>query len=121
MSLVGEQDAKYVYQAPSEWFGRHSAIGTNVGVVLTMAAPGGILRNSYNYLHWSFDAVPTAAATLTITDGSVTQILHITNSGPGYLPYEGIAFAENVAVTVTLSAGGVGVTGSVSIIGARAI
>ena len=66
MSLVGEQDAKYVYQAPSEYFGRHAASAVNLTVVLTLAAPLGELRNSFNYIHWSYSATPSAA-TLTIT------------------------------------------------------
>jgi len=121
MSLIGEQDAKYVYQAPSEYFGRHAISGNNILLTLTIAAPGRAdLRNAFNYIHWSYDGAPTDG-TLTITSGDLTETMFITSGGVGFLPFEGVAFAENTVVTVTLSAGGSGVSGSVAIIGARQI
>lgn len=116
---IGQQDAKYVYQAPAEFHGRHAQNGTNAPLILTIAPPGAPFRNAFNYVHWSFDATPTA--TLTITDGSVTEIIYITNSGPGFLPFEGVAFALNAAVTITLTAGGAGINSGVAIVGARAV
>jgi hypothetical protein len=120
MSLIGEQNAKYVYQAPSEYFGRHTISGEDQLLTLTIAAPLGELRNSFNYLHWSYDGNPTNGV-LTITSGDVTETMYITSGGVGFLPFEGVAFARNTAVTVTLTAGGSGVNGSIAIIGARQI
>ena len=121
MSLIGEQDAKYVYQAPSEYFSRHAANGTNVLLTLTIAAPGREdLRNAFNYIHWSYSGTP-AIGILTIISGDLTETMFITSGGVGFLPFEGVAFAKNTAVIVTLSAGGAGVNGSVAIIGARQI
>jgi hypothetical protein len=120
MSLVGEQNAKYVYQAPSEFFGRHAISGDNVPLTLTIAAPGGILRNSFNYIHWSYDGSPTNGA-ITITSGDITETMYVTSGGVGFLPFEGVAFPVATAVTVTLSAGGTNVNGSLALIGVRAI
>ncbi len=119
-SLVGEQEMDYVYQAPSEFFGRHSKNGDNILLTLTIAAPGKGLRNAFNYIHWSYSATPTNG-TLTITDGSVTETIFISSAGVGFLPFEGIAFSENATVTITLSAGGININSSVVIIGARQI
>jgi hypothetical protein len=120
MSLVGEQNAKYVYQAPSEYFGRHAISGDNVLLTLAIAAPGGRLRNSFNYLHWSYNGNPTDG-TLTIVSGDITETMYVTSGGVGFLPFEGVAFPENTAVTVTLSAGGANILGSLALIGVRAI
>lgn len=120
MSLVGEQNAKYVYQAPSEYFGRHATNGNNALLTLTIAAPGGILRNSFNYIHWSYNGSPTDGI-LTIASGDITEILYITSGGVGFLPFEGVAFPVDTVVTVTLTAGGAGVLGSLALIGVRAI
>lgn len=120
MSLVGEQNAKYVYQAPSEYFSRHAVNGDNISLVLTIAAPGGNLRNSFNYLHWSYNGNPTNG-TLTIVSGDIIETMYVTSGGVGFLPFEGVAFPENTAVTVTLSAGGTDVLGSLALIGVRAI
>jgi len=120
---VAEQQAKAVFTAPSIMYGQYAAVSAANGpIVLTIPPPGDTStprpRNTLTYVHWSYDDDPTGG-TLTITDGTVTEIIHITNGGPGFLPFEGVAFAENAAVTFTLSAGGGTVIGALALIGVR--
>lgn len=56
------------------------------------------------------------AGGLTITDGTQTLAIDIVGGGPGalYLP-EGFAGSRGAAVTVTLAAGGAGITGKLNV------
>lgn len=121
-----ELTAQAVFKAQSIFQGRHAASGTNAPLVVTLEAPapgaaGSTLpRNALSFVHWSFSAAPTNA-TLTITDGTVTETIYITAAGPDWLPFEGAAFAENATVTITLSAGGAGISSSLAVVGARMV
>lgn len=122
MGLIGEEGAKFVYQAPSEFPGRHATSGANALLTLNIAAPKTVgQRNAFNYVHWSFDDTPNAAVTLTITDGVVTEIVYIIAGGPGELCFIGAAFAPNAQVSITMTGGGAGINSSLAIIGARQV
>jgi uncharacterized Zn-binding protein involved in type VI secretion len=68
--------------------------------------------------HFGYDLAPTSG-TLTIKSGSTTiSKVPVTAAGAGYLPLDGFAtMAAGDTLSATLSAGGVGVTGYVSISG----
>lgn len=113
-----EQNAKSVYVANSQYLGRHSQSGTNAVLTVTLSASPFPSRITFDYIHWSFDTAPTGAI-MTITDGGVTETIYITASGPGFLPFDGSAFAQSSDVVVTLTAGGTGINSSLSVLGAR--
>jgi hypothetical protein len=62
-------------------------------------------------VRWSYSGTPTAGS-LTIAWGSVSETLAITQGGPGFLALSK-TFPPGSAVTITLAAGGSGVTGKV--------
>ncbi len=118
--IMGEDTQQMTFRAPSILHGRHAQVGTaGQAVSVTIAAQTG-LRNTATYLLWSYDATPTSGQ-ITITDGEVTITLFVTDAGPGFLPLEGIAFAENTAVTATLASGGAAVLASIALLGVRGI
>lgn len=92
-----------------------SAPASNTAAVVTLAAK--TVGRDYSGIFWSYSAAPTNGQ-LTVENGGDTVIkLYITASGPGFLPFNGtIEGDDNEAVTVTLSAGGSGVSGSVMVI-----
>ncbi len=118
-TLNNEEIAQPVYQAKSEFQSRHAQEGiNNAPVVVNVAASAGGGHVSFSFVHWSYDADPTGGL-LTITSGDLTYTMHITSGGPGFLPFEGVAFPANTAVTATLAAGGGTVEGSLALIGVR--
>lgn len=117
---MGEDTQQMTFRAPSIMHGRHAqAMADGQATIVTIAAQAG-LRNTATYLLWSYDATPVNGS-VTITDGTVTITLYVTASGPGFLPLEGIAFAVNADVTITLSSGGAAVQGSLALVGVRGI
>ncbi len=117
--VVGE--FSFISQVPVAFESQHAQAGVaGVPTVVNLAPPNGRLRNTFSLLLWSYDAVPVGGQ-ITITDGASTLTLYVTNDGPGFLPFEGITFAENTQVTITLSSGGATVTGSLVVVGARSI
>ncbi len=118
LKIPGEDTQRLTFTAPSILHGRHAQSGTDNGpVTVTVAAQVG-QRTAMTYLLWSYDVAPTGGQ-ITITDSTVTITLFVTSAGPGFIPLEGVAFAENAAVTATLTAGGAGVIGSLALIGVR--
>ncbi len=91
-----------------------NAPGTaNTAAVITVAAPGAGQRLQVNQIEFSYNAAPTNG-TLTIQQGATTiKTLFITAAGAGPV-ITGIRLVANTALTITLSAGGAGVTGSVN-------
>ncbi len=86
----------------------------NTAAVVTIAAA----TNKYHHISqvvYSYDADPTGGS-LTITDGTYTVVVDITTTGPGslYFPRE-FASSLGSAITVTLAAGGAGVTGKLNV------
>jgi hypothetical protein len=126
MSLGGaptnsEEQERYVGRVRAEQQGRHCAVsGANGPATVTVAAQGAGRHAMFMWVHWSYTAQPTNGR-LTITDGVTNYRVDITDGGPGFLPFDGVRWAENRAVTVTLAAGGAGVTGCINVLGARAV
>ena len=118
LKLIDEQNAKAVYVAHSPLPGRNALSGENALLTITLAAEPRPSRPSFDYVHWSYDAAPTGGI-LTVSDGDWTETIYITSGGPGFLPFDGGSFRENADVTITLTAGGAGVNGSLAVIGAR--
>ncbi len=118
--IYGEDTQQFTFRAASVLHGRHAQVGiANQIVIVTVAAQAG-MRTALTYLLWSYDATPTDGQ-ITITDGEVTITLFVTSGGPGFIPLEGIAFAQNTAITVTLASGGAAVIGSLALLGVRGI
>lgn len=88
----------------------------NTAAVVTLPAVAGRI-NVVKYLAWSYSGAPTGGR-LSITDGGVTVFdVDITAGGHGSIPL-GPGFqsgARNAAVVATLAAGGVGLTGKLSV------
>jgi len=86
----------------------------NTNAVWTGAAPTDGTRWSLDSIIYSYTAAPTAA-TLIISWGSFSETYYIVGGGVGVLPFGPTPkqFPANTAVTVTLLAGGAGISGSV--------
>lgn len=69
---------------------------------------------------WSYDALPTGGS-LTVKDGTDTVfVIGITSKGPGAIEFpEPKKGGRNKSMTVTLAAGGEGVTGKLSVLNHR--
>ncbi len=97
----------------------HVDDGANADVVIQLGAPGVGRHWRFNQIHASFDANPAAAVVLTVADGTVTYSAAIATGGPHNLGFGQTRWASNAQVTITLPAGGAGVTGYLAILGAR--
>jgi hypothetical protein len=91
------------------------APAANVNAVCTLTGVAGQAWK-LEHLRWSYNAAPTAGSlTVAWTDpaaGAVSEVLWITVSGPGALEYNR-TFPAGSTVTITLAAGGAGVSGTV--------
>lgn len=89
----------------------------NTAAVVTLAAPGSGSKNVIGALYWSYDAAPTGGSLAVTEDGEQVFKVDITAAGPGFLPFYGGlgSDAENVAMVVTLAAGGDGISGIVNV------
>lgn len=89
---------------------------SNADAVVTLAAPASDRANVVDQVIAGFDDDPAAAVVLTITDGTKTLYFPITKGGlapvPLHAPFIG---AKGAAVTITLPAGGSGVTGYLNV------
>jgi hypothetical protein len=91
----------------------------NAAAIVTIAAQSADSgANSYRVVDeilFSYSAIPTNGL-LTISDGTTVLTLSITGDGPGAIvfahPY---VAAANTAITVTLAAGGAGVSGKLNV------
>lgn len=98
--------------------GNRALPGANAAAVVTLAANANYL-NVIGWLSWSYDGAPTGG-NLKIEDvaGTVVFSIDITAAGPGMLqltpPLRNAAL--NTALIATLSAGGGGVTGKLSVL-----
>lgn len=86
-----------------------SASATNAIASVTIPAPGAGLRIIVDHVIASYGARPTGG---TLTIGSLAAI-PLTEAGPAPIPQLRLAGGTNAAVTISLSAGGAGVTGVV--------
>lgn len=94
----------------------HNTSAANAAATFTIAAPGAGLAIQICSLLFGYSANPEVAGTLTMASAGLTSIvLPITTGGAGTsnLP---LRVNANTSLTVTLSAGGVGVVGNCSAI-----
>ncbi len=85
---------------------------SNTAAVVTLALVAG-QEHVIHGVQWSYNGAPTGGR-LTMTDGTDTWDIDITAAGPGgYAPLWG--GAEGAQVTITLAAGGSGVTGKLNV------
>lgn len=101
---------KPLYHAPS----------SNTEALITIAAGNTNTAHEIEFISWSFDADPAAAAALTVESpsGTVLQKWLVTKGGPGFIPFSGssIRGAVGSAMLVRLATGGSGVSGTVNAI-----
>jgi hypothetical protein len=125
MSLGGaptysEEQEKYVGRVRAEQLGRHCVVsGAGGPAVVTIAAQGAGRHVTFMWIHWSYDAAQ-GAGQLTITDSVTNYRLDLPSAGNGYLPFDGVRWAENATVTVTLAAVA-GATACLNVLGARSV
>jgi hypothetical protein len=92
------------------------APAANTAAVVTLAAAAGQAHVLAGVVS-SYDAAPTGG-TLTIADGTTTLAWSVTAAGPAPVTFPvPLRFAVGAQVTVTLAAGGSGVTGKLSLLG----
>jgi len=93
-----------------------AANATNNAATAVIAAPGAGNYTQITDIYFGYSAAPSAGATLTISaTGITTVILPVTSAGPGPIRFP-LRVPNNVATTITLSAGGSGVVGYVAAI-----
>lgn len=92
-----------------------SGSGSNAAVALTFDR---VMSSScyLTWLVWSYSNDPTGGK-LTIAFGTRTIEFDITKGGPGSMFLPDIPSGSDTTMTVTLAAGGAGITGKLSILG----
>ena len=92
----------------------YDAQAANTEVTATLS-PGG--NSAGSIVAWSYSQNPTGGS-LTIKVGStVVAVFDITSGGIGFLPLDGFVAPDGVSLSATLSAGGSGVLGKLSLTG----
>jgi hypothetical protein len=93
-----------------------AANATNAAAIATISAPGAGNYTQLTDIYFGYSAAPSAGATLTVSaTGITTVVLPVTSAGPGPIRFP-LRVPNNVATTITLSAGGSGVVGYVAAI-----
>ncbi len=93
----------------------------NTAAVVTYAAAGAGKRHFINGVTWSYNIAPSNGV-LRIEDGANNIVFStaISNAGPGFIPFEdGKLGSENTLMRLTLTSGGVGASGQLSVLGHR--
>lgn len=91
----------------------HAPAANTEALVAIPATDGG---TRLQQVEWSYSAAPTGGI-LTVEDGSgvVVKKFFITAGGPGFITFEeGVVGDNNTALLVRLTAGGDGISGTVS-------
>lgn len=91
---------------------------SNIAAVITLITAGVGVSNVISGIAWSYTADPVGG-NLMVENGSGIVIfsVDITNQGPGFIPFNPPKKGStNTAMIITLSAGGVGVTGKVNLL-----
>lgn len=91
----------------------HAAPAVNTAATVTFPARATHRQVIYK-VTWSYDDFPTGGQLTIATGGEVLHTWYIFSAGPGFIP---VMVAGKLAqnLTVTLAAGGAGVSGSVSV------
>lgn len=100
---------------PEDWtWAAHSPAADTAAVVTLPAVTGGY--NLVACVIWGYDGAPVGGGSLIITDGTSTITVPIATPGPGKLELaRPFAAVITTAITVTLAAGGTGVTGNLNV------
>lgn len=93
----------------------HAPAANTIAVVTLAATPGS--GHAIGLVVAAFSATPAAGAVLTIAEGATTVFhAYIPAAGPHTIPFHApLLGAAGAAVVVTLTAGGAGVSGSLSV------
>ncbi len=87
--------------------------------IITYAADS-VRTHRIGGLVWSYDGTPESSGTLSVEDGSGNIVLefYVTAGGPGFIPLNPpMEGTVNTALIVTLSSGGAGVWGKITVLG----
>lgn len=114
LQRVGNRTQKEAFTIQSDQF--IEAENADVTINL-LAVPGHNWR--FDYIHYSYNGQGPGAGSLQINDGTVNYIQTITGAGVGWLPFDTTRWTQGAGVTITLAAGGLGVTGRLAVLGAR--
>lgn len=100
----------------------HVPVAANTAAVVHYAAAGNNRRHRLSGIAWSYDLDPTGGL-IKIEDGANVVFSEIvTNKGPGFFPFSNYKDGSpNASMTITVSAGGVGVKCQLSVIGHRVV
>lgn len=110
-----------IYATRATMAARHCKVSSVGGhAVVTIGAPGVGWCVAFESIHWSYDSSQIAGGRLTITDGITTYRIDITAGGHSWLPFSLVKWAENSAVTVTLTSGGA-ITACLNVMGVRRV
>ncbi len=91
------------------------APAANTAAVVTLAAAGEGISNAIRGIAWSYDAEPTGG-NLKVEDGATAVFsMDIATPGAGFVPVCGKG-STNTALTVTLAAGGEGISGKLNVL-----
>jgi hypothetical protein len=83
-------------------------------IVLNLPRPSRSQRWLITTIHAAYDANPVEPKVLTISDGIITSPVPCTAAGPAPMPWW-MAYAAGEPLTITLPAGGPGITGYLNI------
>ncbi len=91
---------------------------TNAAATITYAAAGaGVSHLIDGTIAFSYSGTPATTGTLSITDNGVTVLsVDVVSGGAGFLPIK-LRGTTNTALVVSLSAGGAGIVGKVTVLG----
>lgn len=92
------------------------APAANTDAVVTLSAKS--TGRNISQIEWSYSATPDAGSHLKVENGAGTQVKKwfITAGGPGFMPLSGFAEGSDATdLIITLSAGGTGISGTVSV------
>lgn len=94
----------------------HQPVANTQGIINLAAAPG--VRHAIRGVAWSYDAAPTGGRLTIVTNAVAVFEIDITAGGPGFIPFSpALASVRGMALTITLAAGGAGITGRLNVIG----
>lgn len=92
----------------------NSKSGSNAAATITLAAVADY-RHVLVWLCWSYSADPTGGRVTVASGGSTLFDFDVIKGGPGAMIMPEIPFGLAAAVTITIAAGGSGITGKLNV------
>jgi hypothetical protein len=116
-NLVSLTNPLPIARVPRTLAATNYATATNASAIVTYAAVAG-QSNVISGIAFSYSGTPVGGS-LTIADGATTVFsIDVISGGAGFIPFNPpVRGTTNTALTITLSGGGAGVVGKVSVLG----